>query len=89
VKEGQTVQNGAAVDAAVVVDDGGLGALAAEDGVGVTGDATVAHADGAEEVVAGFVDAAGVASGPVAGLDAGAEFDIAAQRELDRLGTES
>jgi hypothetical protein len=49
----------------------------------------VAHADGAEEVVAGFVDAAGVASGPVAGLDAGAEFDIAAQRELDRLGTES
>jgi hypothetical protein len=73
----------------VVVDDGGLEVLVEEDAVDVTGDAAGAHADVEEEVDASFAGAAGVATGPVVGLGAGAEVDIAAQREEDRLGIES
>jgi hypothetical protein len=72
----------------VAVDDGAFEVLAVEDVVDVTGDAVVAHADVVEEVDASFVGAADVATGPVVGLSAGAEFDIAAQREEDRLGIE-
>lgn len=87
--EDQTAWNDAAVGVAVAVGDGVVEVLAAEDVVDGTGDVVVAHADVEEEVDACFVGAAaGVASGPVVGLNAGAEFDIAAQREEDRLGIE-
>lgn len=76
------------VGVAVVAGDGGFEVLAVEDVVDVTGDAVVAHADVVEGVDASFAGAAGVATGPAVGLSAGAEFDIAAQREEDRLGIE-
>jgi hypothetical protein len=88
-EEGRTAEYGAAVGVAVVVVDGDVVEdLAVEDEVDATGGVVVAHVDG-EVLDASFVGAAGVASGPVVGLGAGAEVDTAVQRGEGRLGIET
>lgn len=87
-EEGRIAECGAAVGVAVVVDGDVLEGLAVEDEVDATGGVGVAHVDG-EVLDASFVGAAGVASGPVVGLGAGAEVDTVVQRGEDRLGIET